>query len=439
MNGDFFYDHDLVKSHNTFNDGHVFCHHQNKDPSNRSGDILRSMFNPKMSRVELITSVMNDKAPQFIRDIENGIMPAVSMGCKVKFDVCSICGHKSRTRAEYCDHLKYQMNQFMPDGKLVCAINPNPRFFDLSFVTIGAEPMAIVMAKLASVDVKKEREVIYIGKSGIEKSAALITSVDFPVDVEYVTKKLVDIEDSQPQMSNGLLNLIGKTYSIEKIASTMSFLGIRPKPEEFQRMILVSVGRKGLADELDSRGVVFSQNSIGGSFKIDPTHFSGRLSETLREVIPRRSHLFGPFVSSMLNRVQFEKVNRPVEDFSLDKIGQLYNSIYSPENVIKAMRLHRVVRTNHADIFDDLSDLVDLPTEKNAYLRKKIILPIKQTALHLLPRRTRDKLVRNRARKLLVVKTAECGSFDGFMNAVLSEDTDKLSSLAYRIVDMVEG
>jgi hypothetical protein len=70
--------------------------------------------------------------------------------CKVPYDVCSICQHKSKTPKDYCDHARTMMNKILPDGRKVFVYNPQPKFFDISFVFIGADKTAKVMAKLAS-------------------------------------------------------------------------------------------------------------------------------------------------------------------------------------------------------------------------------------------------------------------------------------------------
>lgn len=79
--------------------------------------------------------------------------------CKVPYDVCSKCGNKSKTRDDYCVHMKppeelrhvYGPNKILPDGSKIFVYNLHPRFFDISFVFIGADKTAKVMAKLASV------------------------------------------------------------------------------------------------------------------------------------------------------------------------------------------------------------------------------------------------------------------------------------------------
>lgn len=139
----------------TFMGAHPYKHHVNKDPSRAFGSVEVATWNPKMRRVELVVYLDRELCKRFdaydvIERIERGEFPDVSMGCKVPYDVCSICQHKSKTPKDYCDHAKNMMNHILPDGRKVFVYNPRPRFFDISFVFIGADKTAKVMAKLAS-------------------------------------------------------------------------------------------------------------------------------------------------------------------------------------------------------------------------------------------------------------------------------------------------
>lgn len=141
----------------TFMNAHAFKHHQNKDPSRAFGNIVIAVWNPKMFRVELVVFLDKERCKEFGADdvyqrIEHGEYPDVSMGTKVPFDRCSICGHKSKTTKDYCQHSKNEMNKIYPDGRKVCVINDYPRFFDISFVFIGADKSAKMLAKLAQVN-----------------------------------------------------------------------------------------------------------------------------------------------------------------------------------------------------------------------------------------------------------------------------------------------
>jgi len=149
----------------TFLKAHAFSHHKNKDPDRAFGIPIASFLNPRMKRVELIIKLDREKAKVegadgIINRIDAGEFPDVSMGCKVPFDICSICGNHSKTKDDYCkcmrpdpeDREKLGPNKILPDGRKVCVHNTLPRFFDISFVFIGADKTAKVMAKLASVN-----------------------------------------------------------------------------------------------------------------------------------------------------------------------------------------------------------------------------------------------------------------------------------------------
>jgi len=164
----------------TFYNAYAYQHHVNKDPARAFGNIEYVLWDSRMKRVLLIVGVDRRKAQEIgaqgiVDRIENGEYPDVSMGCKVPFDVCSICGdiyflrpflgkpadivrmHKqkpirgvSTTTEEYCQHLKFELNKIYPDGQRVMMLNVHPRFFDLSFVFIGADKTSKMIAKLAA-------------------------------------------------------------------------------------------------------------------------------------------------------------------------------------------------------------------------------------------------------------------------------------------------
>jgi len=149
----------------TFLKAHAFSHHKNKDPERAFGVPIASLLNPRMKRVELIIKLDREKAKLegadgIINRIDAGEFPDVSMGCKVPFDICSICGNHSKTKDDYCkcmrpdpeDRERMGPNKILKDGRRVCVLNTLPRFFDISFVFIGADKTAKVMAKLASVN-----------------------------------------------------------------------------------------------------------------------------------------------------------------------------------------------------------------------------------------------------------------------------------------------
>lgn len=167
----------------TFYNAHPFVHHRNKDPSRAFGKVVLACWNPIMHRVELIIMLDRDLAMQhgaqhIVDKIDAGEFPDVSMGCRVPFDICTICQHKSKTRSDYCPCItEFGMGKILDDGRRVGVINTYPRFFDISFVFIGADKTAKVMCKLGSLwvpsSVAEAYEVYNIpeGTDGLVKAA----------------------------------------------------------------------------------------------------------------------------------------------------------------------------------------------------------------------------------------------------------------------------
>jgi len=72
------------------------------------------------------------------------------MGCRIKYDTCTICGNNAKNRTEYCDHLKYEMDKIDEHtGKQAAALNPSPNFFDSSWVIRPADRTGYMLKKVA--------------------------------------------------------------------------------------------------------------------------------------------------------------------------------------------------------------------------------------------------------------------------------------------------
>ncbi len=168
-----------------FYDAAAYAHHKNTDPTLLGfGDVVYVYANPHMKRVELVIRVFNDEAEKkghgsIVSRIESGERVDVSMGAKIPLDACSICTdwprmraamknfdpakhrhvmqpvleeHKrkaitgvAQTRAEYCECMRLRGGKILPDGRRVFVYNDAPRFFDISFVWVGADRTARVM------------------------------------------------------------------------------------------------------------------------------------------------------------------------------------------------------------------------------------------------------------------------------------------------------
>jgi hypothetical protein len=149
----------LTWGYPTFYNAHRFRHHVNKDPDKAYGFILGAFWDSRMKRVILVSELIREMcarqgALDLYSRIEAGEFPDTSMGSKVPYDRCSICGHIARTPMEYCKHVQrgapapYGMKAMLPDGRVCGVYNDYPRFFDDSYVFVGAERSAKVMTNV---------------------------------------------------------------------------------------------------------------------------------------------------------------------------------------------------------------------------------------------------------------------------------------------------
>lgn len=324
---------------------HLYKHHVNKDPKKSFGKVIYAHWNPDIQRVELIVGINKSNGSDMIDKIEKGENVAVSMGCKVKYDRCSICDNKAKTRKTYCKHLTNYMNHIVTEdlakawskelgkiilpGAQVFAWNDFPRFFDISDVFVGADRSAYMLGKAAhigntyySTDVA---EALGVTDDHIDKLAMVSKKGEIekqiggalgPNDIDgkvvamsnaKVMKKALDAKVSKSIVAEPLLpkNLLDSMapLPLETIFSTMLGLGIFPKPAEVQRIIIVKAGHKGIADELDRNREVFDYNdhSCPCQMNLNNSKFSDTLGKALAPFLASRS-AFPSFLSPRLTK-----------------------------------------------------------------------------------------------------------------------------------------
>lgn len=132
--------------------------------------------------------------------------------CKIPYDVCTICGNKAATRAEYCDHLKYEMGRIYPDGKQAAALNPSPRFFDSSWVIRPADRTGHMLKKVARDAAYELRMPSYELADLVENARHKAAALGKAADMEKVVTGMP--EASATSTDKGTLKLI-KRYSDE--------------------------------------------------------------------------------------------------------------------------------------------------------------------------------------------------------------------------------
>jgi hypothetical protein len=316
QNGDFFpeaalahdgadYGHQTFKHH-----AKIYKHHINKDPLASYGDVALSVYNTKYRRVELIVVLDNEKAPDIAQRIDSGDYPDWSMGTRVPFDLCSNCGNKAPNRIQYCECLKYYMGRIHPEtGKKVYAINTMPKFFDISLVLIGADRIAKTLKKVASAGGQVVGSALLAEKMADANKEAEIEK-EVPAETPPGSQDLVDsipeVKAQEPVLPQPLLDGLGQ-HPLSKVFSTMAMLGILPKPQEFQRIVLISIGKRDMANDLDSRNTCFDPMMTAAPaaaheklLRISGDDFSPQIMGMLSPHVPDRSYAIPHLVRRVL-------------------------------------------------------------------------------------------------------------------------------------------
>lgn len=324
----------------TFYGAKTYQHHVNKDPARAFGSIDFAIWDDYMKRVLLVVcinrAIAREKGAIGVVDrIDNGEYPMVSMGCRVPMDLCSVCTDWSRitknpkvdlaehkkspirglatTRDEYCQHLKFELNKIYPDGKKVMMINLHPKFFDLSFVFIGADKTSYVLAKLGSqcpirtntpvcgsgckyscipshhvhdvwsrsktaqeepfMDPQEEKTVSSFFRSKLDPKIQKKAEIMKRVQSHFSGKALPLMERTEPDIPKEIQDQMSD--DLPRSLATTTSAGIVLKPKEFQRICIRSIGRPELADDLDRSNIVFS-----------PSQSPSRSSLIADEIIP---------------------------------------------------------------------------------------------------------------------------------------------------------
>jgi len=312
VNGDAFFEKDLLETqtlmesmknpapytsqpmprYKTFSFAKIRKHHQNKDHHPDYGHVELSSYDSNMKRVLLVVAVDRKKAPDIVAEAEAGNSIVWSMGCKVARDVCSICGNASKSVKDYCDHLKFQMNQMLPSGEKVYAVNPTPRFFDISKVLIPADKTAFTLMKVASEISSKALDFpdYYASIGDCEEMAKIASAQHLVVPSAFaaehmkvaeklssdktgeITKRIPavtadnDLSDDAAQvkavrkahgiscgeypLSDAAISSLGE-FPLHQLLSSMAGLGMVAKPREFRRIVAIKNSKGAPKSEMN--------------------------------------------------------------------------------------------------------------------------------------------------------------------------------------------
>lgn len=203
QNGDAFPEEELIKLiidpecpnkkipvYETFIGKGLFTDHKSNQVECLRGIILDAVYDKKTKGVDVLVALDKVQYPELARQISIGYSCSVSMGCKVKYAICGICGNISYTLNDLCSCAKINCkNQRLltKDNTEPYQINYGVEFIELSVVSIGADPKAKIKKIVAKNN--KESELVSLAKKfggvNMKYNAKLFSCKDFSKWVVY--------------------------------------------------------------------------------------------------------------------------------------------------------------------------------------------------------------------------------------------------------------
>ena len=205
-NGDMFKESECKNNYHYFKVANraVHRHHKNKPDSPKYGNIKAAAYNEPMKRIELIVGLDNDKCADILDEQEKRGNTNWSMASKQAYDLCTWCGHKARTDADRCEHIPAKIGELNKEGEMCGMENPDPRWFEISYVHRPADRIGMSLGKVASDRVKPmlprdylqiytgfqaPEEEIYISKKAADKRELLHKLAEMEKHLDAVAKK----------------------------------------------------------------------------------------------------------------------------------------------------------------------------------------------------------------------------------------------------------
>lgn len=334
----------------------VYAHHKNTDPASLGfGDVIFAARNESMKRIELVMRVdvalAHQRGHSSILDrIARGDRVDVSMGTKVPFDLCSICtdwdevkkawkGYDSKrhtspgtaillyhrmhkhirglavTKADYCEHMVNSPGQTLPDGRKVFVYNDFPKFFDISFVWVGADRTARVMWFMGQ-DSSIHRpysigELLSKGAADMTKTASekaepgtLLTRERLrqmgkktAMEKEIpggLARKVELCANSEMDLPFGPMSEFSKLFGVKTLLSTLGGLGVALKPHEFHAVIGTEHPLHASVSKMAAEHRMTFRTSLPGSsdqYAVEGSLFNTKLARLLLPYVGARSSL----------------------------------------------------------------------------------------------------------------------------------------------------
>ena len=276
----------------------------------------------------------------------------------------------------------YGPNKILPDGRRICVINTLPRFFDISFVFIGADKTAKVMAKLAFdqsrglwlpqefmelsaeaghrfyIDLGHTKTASALpacpnrscadcdhncggmtkmasafGKSKVAVQRKLAEKIKIVPGGSFSMEKLPELESKEPRIPRKAMKKLSSA-PLHTSLGALTSMGVVLHPNEFQELLLTKMGEVELLDDLEKGDQVFKETSHSTHVPMDFRR--EEVSEVIKSVLPEMKGIiaertaFGlPFALRLDGYKEVSKkalpTPEPVEHSLLDKVSAAYN------------------------------------------------------------------------------------------------------------------
>lgn len=202
---------------------------------------------------------------------------------------------------KYCPHMRFMRNRMTPSGIIAAVVNLRPKFFDISKVGVNAEKSSFVLEKVANknnetittdteatlyIDKKSGKKQAEEKKADIEKEVEGQVLSDNEKEIrDYVGKKIIHpVIMAERDMPDQHIDRISN-YPMSEILSTLLSAGMFPRPREFQRISLIQMGKRDLADKYDREGIVIPDDTDSCEKEIKTTISADNINDNLFDII----------------------------------------------------------------------------------------------------------------------------------------------------------
>ena len=233
-NGDCFKDYWCEKNAHYFKDSDrcVHRHHKNKPEDPKFGNVKAAAYNKNMKRIELVIGLDNEKCADILDEQEKVGHTNWSMASKQNHDICTWCMHKAASDDDRCEHIPSMIGEINKQGEMCGMDNPNPRWFEISYVRRPADRIGMSLQKCANDKIKPmlTRDYLQI-YTGFTPPNDLVIS-KYASDKRYLLNKCSELEKHVQAMGKKI-EAFSKPVETEKLASAVVDELRKLRPDHF--------------------------------------------------------------------------------------------------------------------------------------------------------------------------------------------------------------